>query len=234
VTPVRLATTLSCLALLAPPLGAQALADEGLRVYRGNVFGNWRAALGGAYPIVRAIVGADFFERLARDYAQVAPSTSGDLHDYGAQLAPFLDGYTHTRDLPYLPDVARLEWCAHLAYYAADASPFDLSRPTQARLAPDCALFESAWPLQRLWEAHQEGGDPASVNLGAGPDRVLVHRSRWRVEVSSLRAGDYRFLERLRAGAELGAALEAATAADAAFVARVAFAAWVQAGVITQ
>ncbi|MGH8707553.1 MAG: hypothetical protein ACREVD_05780, partial [Burkholderiales bacterium] len=67
-----------------------------------------------------------------------------------------------------------------------------------------------------------------------GPDRVLVHRSGWRIEVSSLRAGDYRFLERLRAGAGLGPALEAATATDAAFVARVAFAAWVQAGVITQ
>lgn len=217
------------LALLDP-----SLADAGLRVYRANVFGNWSAALGSAYPVVRAIVGAEFFERLARDYSQVSPSTSGDLHDYGAQLARFLDGYAHTRDLPYLPDVARLEWLAHLAYYAADAPPFDLSRPTEARLAPGCALLESAWPLQRIWEAHQEGGDPASVDLGAGPDRVLVHRSRWRVEVTSLRVGDYRFLERLRAGAELGPALEAATAADAAFVPRVAFAAWVQAGVITQ
>lgn len=217
------------LALLDP-----AHADEGLRVYRANVFGNWSAALGGAYPIVRAIVGAEFFERLARDYARAAPSTSGDLHDYGAQLAAFLDDYAHTGDLPYLPDVARLEWCAHLAYYAADAPPFDLSRPTQARLAPACALLTSAWPLQRLWEAHQEGGDPASVDLAAGPDRVLVHRAHWRVEVCSLRAGDYRFLERLQAGAELGAALEAAVAVDAAFVARVAFAAWVQAGVISQ
>lgn len=217
------------LALLDP-----ALADEGLRVYRANVFGNWSAALGGAYPVVRAIVGAEFFELLARDYAQAAPSTSGDLHEYGAQLAAFLDGYVQTRDLPYLPDVARLEWCVHLAYYAADAPPFDLARPTQARLAPGCALLESAWPLQRIWEAHQDGGDPGSVDLGAGPDRVLVHRNRWRVEVCSLGAGDYRFLERLRAGAELGPALEAAAAADAAFVARVAFAAWVQAGVITQ
>lgn len=211
-----------------------AAADEGLRVYRANVFGNWSTALGGAYPIARAIVGAEFFEVLARAYAQASPSTSGDLHEYGAQLAAFLDGYLQTQDLPYLPDVARLEWCVHLAYYAVDAPPFDLSRPTQVRLAPACALLESAWPLRRIWEAHQEGGDPARVDLGAGPDRVLVHRSRWRVEVCSLRAGDYCFLERLRAGAELGPALEAATAADAAFVARVALAAWVQAGVITQ
>ncbi|MDH3319707.1 MAG: putative DNA-binding domain-containing protein [Betaproteobacteria bacterium] len=205
-----------------------------MQVYRANTFGNWSAALGGAYPVVRAIVGAEFFEMLARNYARASPSTSGNLHDYGEQLAQFLEGYAQTQDLPYLPDVARLEWLAHRAYYAADALPFDFSRPTQARLAPACALLESAWPLLRIWEAHQEGGDPASVDLGAGPDRVLVHRPRWHVEVCTLRPGDYRFLERLQAGAPLGPALEAAVAADGAFVPRVAFAAWVQAGVITQ
>jgi hypothetical protein len=205
-----------------------------MAVYRANVFGNWSAALAGAYPIVRAIVGPAFFAVLARDYSRAAPSASGDLHEYGAQLAAFLDGYPPAGDVPYLPDVARMEWLAHCAYYAADAPPFDLSRPTQARLAPCCALFASAWPLARIWDAHQEGGDPATVDLGAGADRILVHRPGWRVEVCSLRAGDYRFLERLRAGDALGAALEAAASADAAFVARVAFAAWVQAGVITR
>jgi hypothetical protein len=208
--------------------------DPRLRVYRANVFGNWSAALAGAYPVTRAIVGAEFFNAMARDYARAFPSTSGDLHEYGAQLAAFLDGYPKTRDLPYLPDVARLEWLAHQAHYAADARPFDLSRPSEARLAPSCALLESAWPLQRIWAAHQDGGDPATVDLGAGPDRILVHREGWRVAVCSLLAGDYRFLERLRAGDALGPALEAAVAADAAFVPRVAFAAWVQAGVVTQ
>lgn len=215
---------------LLDPAGA----EPGMRVYRANAFGNWSAALAGAYPVVRAIVGPAFFEGLARDYAQAVPSTSGDLHEYGAQLAAFLDGYPQAADLPYLPDVARLEWLAHCAYYAADARPFDLAHPTQARLAPHCALLQSAWPLQRIWEAHQEGGDPATVDLGAGPDRILVHREEWRVAVCSLRTCDYHFLERLRAGDALGPALEAAVAADAAFVPRVAFAAWVQAGVITQ
>lgn len=209
-------------------------ADPRLRVYRANVFGNWSAALAGAYPIVHAIVGPAFFEMLARDYAQASPSPSGDLHEFGAQLAAFLDGYPQAGDLPYLADVARMEWLAHLAHYAADAPAFDLSRPTEARLAPACALLVSDWPLQRIWEAHQEGGDPGTVDLGAGPDCILVHRPGWRVEVCSLRPGDYRFLERLRAGEPLGAALEAAVDADAAFVPRVAFAAWVQAGVIAQ
>jgi hypothetical protein len=206
----------------------------GLAVYRANAFGNWAAALAGAYPVVRRIVGAEFFDALARDYARAHPSTSGDLHEYGAQLAAFLESYAAALDLPYLPDVARMEWLAHRAYYAADAAAFDFSRPTEARLAPACSLLRSDWPLAQIWEAHQEGGDPASVELGAGPDRILVHRPRWRAEVRSLSAGDHVFLERLRDGAALGAALQAAASADAAFLPGVALAAWVQAGVITQ
>lgn len=205
-----------------------------MAVYRANAFGNWAAALAGAYPAVRRIVGADCFAALARDYARAHPSTSGDLHEYGAALARFVEEYAGTRDLPYLPDVARMEWLAHLAHYAADSAPFDFSRPAEVRLAPACGLLASNWPLAQIWEAHQEGGDPASVNLDAGPDRILVHRAGWRVEVCSLAAGDCVFLERLRDGAALGAALQAAATADAAFLPGVALAAWVQAGVITQ
>ncbi len=217
---------------------AAALLDGGdpprMAVYRGNVFGNWGAALGSAFPVVRRIVGADFFDAMARDYAHAHPSRSGDLHEYGAQLARFLEAYPHTQDLLYLPDVARLEWLAHRAYYAADAAAFDLSRPTEVRLAPACALLESDWPLARIWQAHQQGGEPEAVELDAGPDRVLIHRPGRRVEVCSLQPGDFRFLERLRAGASLGAALEAAAVCDPGFLPQVALATWVQAGVLTQ
>ena len=205
-----------------------------MAVYRANAFGNWSAALAGAYPIVCRIVGADYFTALAHRYAHAFPSVSGDLHEYGARWANFLETREDTRDLPYLPDVARMEWLAHRAHYAVDAVPFDLSRPTQIRLAPACALLRSDWPLARLWEGHQPGGDPASVDLCAGPDRILVHRPGWRVEVCSLGEGDYRFLVTLGAGEPLGAALEAACAADPGFVPRIALAAWVQAGVIVQ
>lgn len=205
-----------------------------MAVYRANAFGNWRAALEGAYPIVQRIVGADCFAALARAYAYVHSSVGGDLHEYGAQLAPFLEAHAGVQDLPYLADVARMDWLAHLAHYAADTAPFDFSRPTEVRLAPSCGLLVSDWPLAQIWAAHQEDGDPASVNLGAGLDRILVHRAGWRVEACSLAAGDYAFLERLRGGAPLGAALQTAAAADAAFLPGVALPAWVQAGVVVQ
>jgi hypothetical protein len=184
--------------------------------------------------VVRKIVGEAFFAAVARNHARTHPSRSGDLNEYGASLAQFLESDPEVQDLPYLPEVARLEWLVHRAYFAADTARFDLSRPTQVRLAPACALVESDWPVASIWEAHQEGGRPELVNLAAGPGRALVHRPDWRVEVTALRPGDFRFLECLQAGEPLGAALEAAVSEDAAFVPHLALSTWVHAGVLTQ
>jgi hypothetical protein len=212
----------------------------GLAVYRSNVFGNWAQALAGAYPIVRKIVGEEFFEGLAREYARAHPSASGDLNEYGVHLPEFVAAFQHTQDLPYLPDVARMEWLAHRAYYAANAKPPDLEvfkkpspETTRLALAPACALLDSAWPLARIWTVHQDDYEGEfDVDLGAGRDRVLVHRPKWRVQVLSVAPGNYRFLQSAARGETLGDALEAAAAEDPEFKPSLALAGWVDAGVI--
>jgi hypothetical protein len=72
------------------------------------------------------------------------------------------------------------------------------------------------------------------VDLEAGPDRILVHRPRWRAQVRGLDPGDYRFLCGVRDAKTLGAALEAALIADPEFDPATALARWVDAGVIVR
>jgi hypothetical protein len=209
---------------------------EGMAAYRGNVLGNWSRALAGAYPVVRKIVGEEFFRALAREYARVHPSRSGDLNEYGERFADFVAAFEHTRDLPYLPDVARMEWLAHRAHYAPDPAPFTLEglgESSRLRLTPPCALLASDWPLGSIWTVHQDDYEgEINVDLRAGPDRILVHRPRWRVLVRSLAPGEHRFLQAAARGETLGDALEAALAEDAEFQPSLALAGWVDAGVI--
>lgn len=223
--------------------GEPRTALERLAVYRGNVTGSSAKALANAYPVVRAIVGEEFFDGLAREYARAHPATSGDLNEYGGQLAEFVAAFVHTQDLPYLPDVARMEWVAHRAYYAADAAPLDPARlaavpeadyaELRPTLAPACALFASPWPLARIWTVHQDDyAGEFEVDLDSGPDRILIHRPRWRAVVQSLALGEYRFLGCALEGEPLGHALAAALAEDPAFDLPAALARWVAAGVI--
>ena len=90
-------------ALLA---GAPARIERGLAVYRANSNAAAAKALAGAYPVVSQVVGAEFFEALARAYRRAHPSTSCDLNEYGAEFAPFLAGFPHVSHLAYLPDLA--------------------------------------------------------------------------------------------------------------------------------
>jgi hypothetical protein len=229
---------------LAAALLGDAGPSPGLAVYRGNVFGNWAKALAGAFPIVRKLLGEEFFDAMARQYARAHPSRSGDLNRYGDRLPEFVADFPHTADLPYLPDVARMEWLAHRAWFAEDPASFDtsaLSRiPSERypalrpRLAAACAVLESAWPLGRLWTIHQDDYEGAfEVDLDAGPDRILVHRPRWRAQVLSLSPGDFRFLGGAVRGETLGESLEAAAVVDSQFDPSMALARWIDARIIT-
>jgi uncharacterized protein len=204
-----------------------------LAVYRGNVVGACTKALAGTYPIVAKIVGESFFEGLAREYLRRFPSASGDLNQFGASLAQFVARFEHTRDLPYLPDVARMEWLAHRMYYASDEPEPGLRLAPEIHLSSRFALLASPWPLARIWEVHQDDYEGEfSVDFEAGAERILVHRPRFRVLVGRLSAGSYRFLERARAGAPVATALDAALVAEPGFDLGAALAAWVEAGVI--
>jgi hypothetical protein len=81
-----------------------------IAIYRRTVFANYRNALAATYPVVKRLVGAPFFNTAVDSYVHAHPSASGDLNVYGDAFGDFLAAYPHAANLPYLPDVARLEW----------------------------------------------------------------------------------------------------------------------------
>ena len=207
--------------------GDAALASRRLAIYRSNVHATITKALAAAYPVIQQVVGEEFFEGLARVYLQAEPSLSGDLYDYGESLAPFVTQFEHTQSLPYLSDLARLEWAAHRAYGAPDAPPFDIAAMSQ--VAPErqsalrfswaagTAVIASAHPIVRIWQLHQpDYSGEFSVDWSAS-QCALVTREGLRVVVSALEAGAAAFIGSTLAGATLGQATDAAFAAEPGF-----------------
>lgn len=187
-------------------------ADARLAIYHRAVRANWRRALEAAYPVVRRLVGASFFEGVAEAYAGACPSASGDLGAYGARLPAFLAGYAPASGLDYLPDVARLEWAIQESFEAADAPGFDFAAlaavPPQRhgrirlRLHPAARLLRSSHPVLAIWEANQPDRDGTPARA-AGGDRILVARDGFTPRPRALPEGDWLLLEQLAAGATL-------------------------------
>ena len=215
--------------LLALPLfkGDSGLAAQRLALYRGNLTGLWEKSLASAYSVLKALVGDEFFEALARAYGKAYPSSAGDLNQFGGQFAAFLEGFPHVADYPYFPDMARLEWALHRAHYAGNAQAVDAERLGRLRpelleetrfiFHPACKLIASDWAVIRLWQAHQpECGVTFPEDL-ARPDFGLVVRPQWKADVLPLSAAAHAALAELAQGKPLGTALDAAFLVDPAF-----------------
>jgi hypothetical protein len=216
-----------------------------LAIYRANIAANATGALAAIYPIVRKLVGEEFFAGLAQAYCAAHPSASGDLNELGEHLADFLPAFAPAQSLPYLPDVGRLEWLAHAAHYAADHAPLDvatlagLTEDDYAWLAvtlhPAVAVLSSAYPLFRIWEVHQDDyrGELA-VDLGGGGEQVVVYRPQFRATVAKLASGEAAFLSAVARGSLLGPALEAALNNDPGFDLSASLQNWTLANIVVK
>lgn len=189
--------------------------------YRSALLQHQERPLALTYPVIKALVGDEFFRTLAHAYGQRYPSRQADLKTFGAQFAVFLNDYSAVHAYPYFADVAALEWSVQCAAFAADAvalsagelaalssSQLDAQRLT---LHPGCSLLHSDWPCAALWTAHVTPGQ-AFPDLQAKHRTTLVYRIGWVVKVRELNPCEAAGLICLSGGASLSEALLAAQA----------------------
>lgn len=190
-------------------------------VHRTTVMVTLIDALATAFPVVRALVGEEFFRAAARLYITADPPRSPVLARYGDGFGDFLSTFPPAAELPYLPDMARLERFMVDAYHAADAVPAD--RALLARLDPQQAaelalarhpaarMLRSPWPVLTLWRMNTGHMPLAPLAEWNGED-VLITRPELDVLLSPLPAGAEDLMAELAAPTTL-AALAAATEA---------------------
>lgn len=196
---------------------AEYSAETAIGVYRNNYRGNLQDALAGAYPVIKQLVGDDFFRFLAKRYIEQHPSRSANLHHFGSELAAFISIFEPAKELVYLPDVAALEWACHVAYFEDDGDVLDLNELAQVpperypdlvlRIHPTCHVVRSLYPIAAIWQAHQPGApEDFHIDLESGPGYALVSRKDDIVRVSELTEAEAVWLQGIQIGARLGEA----------------------------
>lgn len=196
-------------------------APRRFNVYRNNVAVGLTEALRQGFPVVRRLVGEDFFTAMAREHLRAHPPATPLMMFYGAEMPDFLRAFPPVAHLPYLPDVAALELAIRQSYHAADAPPLDPAalqalppeRLMRARLrfVPAVRLVRSAYPIHAIWQANARDGAPPRAAL---PEDVLVTRPGFDPEPERLPDGAGGFVAALMAGQAFAAALEAAPGFD--------------------
>jgi hypothetical protein len=185
-----------------------------LAVYRHHVLTTLTATLAAAYPVVCRLVDQRFFGYAADAFVRRHLPTGPCLAEYGAGFPDFLASFPACGALPYLPDVARLEWVVHTAAQHSDTAPLDLARlrrvdprdMAQLRFIPDpsVAWLASPWPVDKIWKAHQEGTSEALPGLQGGAVCLEVHAIGETVAMRVLEPATFAFREALARGLTLG------------------------------
>lgn len=222
-------------ALLDPrlPLPAGLVGPDGepgpkrFAVYRNNVVVGLIEALKGAFPAVHRIVGADFFQAMARAYVMIEPPRSPIMLDYGAGFPDFVQQFEPAAMLPYLADVARIERAWTEAYHAPEASPVDPGAfakiapdelpAIQLALHPSLRLVRSEFTALTIWQMNVADGVPVPLDPASAGEDVLIVRPFADVEVRSIPKGSLEFIRAVQEGASVVAALKVAVTANALF-----------------
>ena len=202
-----------------------AVADR-LSIYRNTFYATLTNALRLSYPAVHRLVGADFFEASAQRFIEAEPPRGAYLDEYGAEFPDFLARFPAAESVPYLADVARLEWAVSGALHAPDATPLDVAAlcsigegdHDRVRFVPhpSLSLVRASYPADTIWGAvlEQDRATLESIDLDDGPVWLLIQRLPTGIDVRRLSEPAWRFASALHAGKPLTEAVALASGVD--------------------
>jgi len=217
----------------APPAGVKRLKNGAVPVKRFNVYRNNVAlslinVLRQTFPVVEELVGKDFFDTMARHFSITHLPESPMMFQYGDKFPGFIKQYEPAQSLPYLKDVAQLEWTRNVSLYAKDQTSITIEQLAQfdQEQMPDVKfdlhaslqLIDSAWPIITIWQAHQGQGEQISLNqLPDQGQSAVVLRPALEVNVHQVDPITTYFIAQLQQGQTFGQAVEACVSKQTTF-----------------
>ncbi len=137
-----------------------------LNIYRNNYYNNLISALRATYSCIDRLVGTEFFDFIAKKYIKKNPSISGNIIDYGNNFADFIKNSTYCNNLPYLADIAKLEYYYDRCYYLG----------TKATLS-------SKYPIISIWQLDENS---ENININSGGNNIRIYRKNLKVIVEKI------------------------------------------------
>ncbi len=169
--------------LLTSAIKTSALKPEDrLRIHQNNYRESLSDALLGLFPLCTAFVGEVFLKQALRHFVMDCPPVEAALYGYGKGLAAFLQTYPAAETVPYLADLARLEWYTHELANVDEVPAFDdvaaaqgaLYAGLRLKLHNNARLLLSDYPIYDLWRVATEQCPPEDLSMENSSQAVLL------------------------------------------------------------
>lgn len=191
-----------------------------MEIYRNNTIGTRKRALQAIFPVTEKILGSSCFDMIAYDFVNDSPSKNSDLNYYGAGFPGFLQNLSNNEvafsELPYLKDLATLEWLYHKTYYAADDLPItkepfaDIDTTVKLERSASSFCMKSQFPVVDIWGNHQGNETVKEVTALTDEDFIVIFRQQGHPVMQKLDRQEWSILQSVNKHAELEAVVQSA------------------------
>ena len=183
-------------ALMTDGQAVPSLQSQAFAVHRNTSALGVVEALRASYPTVDMLLGDEAFTQVALEFRHEQPPKGPVLSDYGRDFAGFLRCQPWTCELPYLADVARLDWLWLESFLAPDAIAKPLQPSPTARIAlhPAARFAWTATPAMTIWLAHRDPWSIAELEPDWVEEGALFTRSGSCVRAESIDAALHQLL----------------------------------------
>ncbi|HWQ40064.1 MAG TPA: DNA-binding domain-containing protein [Burkholderiales bacterium] len=191
--------------------GDDAWREARLRIYYDAYRLRLVEVLGGDFETLRAFVGAEDFDALARDYIHAHPSVFRNVRWMGGRLAGFLQDDARYRDRPVLAELAAFEWTLGLAFDAPDAPllsfdelaglPAERWAGLRLHLHPSLHTLTLHWNVLAIWNFIAQQQPAPAARREPQPVSVALWRQDYKSHFRSLPEDEAQMLRDARNGA---------------------------------
>jgi len=211
------------LSMLVAPRGAK----RRLAIYQRHYHEGLSRHLLGRFPTVEWLLGSDRMRALVDAFIRVSPPKAPCMAEYGVDFTNFIAWDHATHNLPYLEDVAWLDWHLGDAAVAVDQRPIEIGvlQAVPPDRLPDVTMtlqsgaryLGSGWPVDELVRVKLSENAPDQLAFDPEPVSLEITGSRGRFGVRRLDAAAFKFRSAISQGQPLGFAMQRALETDSAF-----------------
>jgi len=169
-----------------------------MQVYQNNYIMTLTDVVFGVFPVVSAFVGEDFTRTAVKHFVDDNPPEQACLSEYGLAFPAFLKTYEHASDVPYIGDMASLEWAMYELQHTEEVSP--LGAGDTPAISKNVRFIKSEYPLLSLWMVGTGKLVPQSVHIDQGGQFVCALLNSGLVELLSLSSEEEDYLGKLSRG----------------------------------
>lgn len=187
-----------------------------LDIYAEAYFARLVDSLAKDFEAVHSILEEESFRKLVADYLEAYPSKTPNIGEVGRGFPRYVRASAFASSVPYLADLAELEWALIEAFYAENVPGFDPASlaslspeawsDVRLVLHPSVRLLCLRWPVDAIWKARHEADVP--TELSPDDTKLLVYRQGVTLNVDRIDSLQGKLLELISGKLPLGAALE--------------------------